>query len=220
MSGISNDNKYKEFIKRTQTNLKIIEKIHSNPNIYYEVFEVTQLVNSMLGLLIFPYSEYLRTNKDGDTSVKLIDESNELQFKRLFKRCKITSSYPFWDNRNQVCEKEISFPHLIIKHIRNACAHFNVEFNGEKEITAITFTDYNKYWEDNYCRSCDKYKQSHECKLLENNFSFSITIPIKAADGTQVLKGIVDLMAETIARFYEEQNESPPHVRRQRSHSR
>ncbi len=53
----------RDFAKRTQENLELLKQIQKEkPN--YKVYEVTQLINSLLGLLIFPKeSFYLKIPK-------------------------------------------------------------------------------------------------------------------------------------------------------------
>jgi len=46
----------KDFAERTKQNLDVIEELQQDGS---EVFETTQLINSCLGLLIFPREEYL-----------------------------------------------------------------------------------------------------------------------------------------------------------------
>lgn len=47
----------RDFAMRTAKNLELIEKMRKEDPCA-EVFEVTQLVNSMLGLLVFPQQKY------------------------------------------------------------------------------------------------------------------------------------------------------------------
>lgn len=57
-----------DFAERTKVNLEIIrDQLNTKPP--SEVFEVTQLVNSMMGLLIFPKEEYW-FNKIRDRTTK------------------------------------------------------------------------------------------------------------------------------------------------------
>jgi len=48
----------KDFIKRTDHNLETIEAINAQGD---EVYEVTQLINSLLGLLILPQQEFFNS---------------------------------------------------------------------------------------------------------------------------------------------------------------
>ena len=45
-----------DFAQRTRTNLRALERLRAQG---HEVFEVTQLINSMLGLLVFPREEFV-----------------------------------------------------------------------------------------------------------------------------------------------------------------
>lgn len=47
----------KDFTKRTKRNLAVIEQLHRKGE---EVYEVTQLVNSCLGLLVFPKERFIQ----------------------------------------------------------------------------------------------------------------------------------------------------------------
>jgi hypothetical protein len=46
----------KDFAERTMANLKTIERMHQDGR---PVFETTQLINSCLGLLVFPQQTYV-----------------------------------------------------------------------------------------------------------------------------------------------------------------
>jgi hypothetical protein len=46
----------RDFARRTRKNLAVIDQLHAEG---HEVYEVTQLVNSTLGLLVFPQQEYV-----------------------------------------------------------------------------------------------------------------------------------------------------------------
>jgi hypothetical protein len=46
----------RDFARRTKANLAAIERLCANGE---EVYEVTQLVNSMLGLLVLPQQEFV-----------------------------------------------------------------------------------------------------------------------------------------------------------------
>lgn len=52
-------NVVKDFARRTRQNLDLLRNIQKqHPEL--EIYEVTQLVNSMLGLLVFPQQQYIR----------------------------------------------------------------------------------------------------------------------------------------------------------------
>ena len=108
-----------EFIARTERNLKIIEDLAIQGE---EVYEVTQLINSLLGLLVFPKERWL-------SKVPAIDR-NKLEM----------DGWP-------LPEEEISqFGNLqdLLKKMRNAVAHFDIELIlGKDEIVGIQFKDSN-----------------------------------------------------------------------------
>lgn len=93
----------KDFANRTKANLAVLG---NGP------YEVTQLINSMVGLLIIP--ETMQFNKITDTLVDsvLLDK---------MKNCIESNSY-----RKPINLQEIS------RHLRNAVAHSKIEFEAEK----------------------------------------------------------------------------------------
>lgn len=97
----------KDYTYRTRMNLEYIEKvIQENPEA--ELFEVTQLINSMLGLLVFPF-EKMRF---------MIPETNLSQLKEQgWSVPKITGKFP-----------EVITLRQLIRYLRNAVAHFNMDF--------------------------------------------------------------------------------------------
>ena len=113
----------KDFATRTKANLKIVE---NGP------YEVTQLINSMVGLLIIP--ETLQFNKITDSLIDgaLLDK---------MKNCIEANTY-----HTPINLKEIS------KHLRNAVAHSRIKFEAEKPnitthpliIHSVRFEDINK----------------------------------------------------------------------------
>ena len=117
---------YEEFIRdfaiRTKKNLDFIKK---NKKDSQEVFEVTQMVNSLLGLLVFPKEEYFR---------HISNEFPDEEIKRILS--KSVSTYPEDLNGTK------SFKN-IIKHIRNAIAHerLSVYPYGPIEIEGFVFED-------------------------------------------------------------------------------
>ena len=98
----------RDFATRTQKNLRAIEGLQAKGS---EVYEVTQLVNSTLGLLVFPQQEY----------VDRIPETPLDELRRSgwpVPRCRLGSDQV--QNLNQ-----------LIRYLRNAIAHFNLEFIGD-----------------------------------------------------------------------------------------
>lgn len=104
-----------DFAKRTRKNLRAIESLRSTG----DVFEVTQLVNSMLGLLVFPREEFL-------------EKIPKVPLETL-----LAYGWPV----PKVREGFTQAAHLgdLVRYLRNAISHFNIEFvgNGENEIRSI-----------------------------------------------------------------------------------
>ena len=116
----------KDFVVRTNKNLEYIEEKKENGD---EVYEVTQLVNSFLGLIVFPKEKAL------DQIRRISDDQHIIQ---IITSCIIENSY-------QGRRREINLTNLIY-HIRNAIAHGGVEFfhDESNEIHSISFYDYIK----------------------------------------------------------------------------
>ena len=114
-----------EFIARTQKNLKAIECLKQKGG---EVYEVTQLLNSMLGLLIFPKERRLYEKIQPKSWDTMVEEGWPLP----------SEEYP-----------HVSDLEHLITNMRNAVAHCNIELIPEHgEIISIEFRDYP--WGDNH----------------------------------------------------------------------
>lgn len=119
------ENVVADFAKRTQANLELIERLsQENPN--SEVFEVTQLINSMLGLLVFPKEEYF-------------DSIPEKSFDELrhdgWQLPRTRGDYPQVRNLRE-----------LIRYLRNSISHFNIEFQAND----LTYQIYGlKVWNKN-----------------------------------------------------------------------
>lgn len=97
-----------DFAKRTRANLEFIECNKSS-----DVFEVTQLFNSMLGLLVFPQQSYM--NRIPETPLQDLVNSG-------------------WPTIN-VIKGSASFDNLrqLIRMLRNGVSHCNVEFIADNK---------------------------------------------------------------------------------------
>ena len=152
MSGYNIEYFLEDYAKRTMENLEIIEHYSSTRwmNIQGELlkekkaYEVTQLINSLLGLVLIPM-ESLKKENDGRITYK-----NELRKKapekydevmNLLERCKderrIGSTY-------SSDQKEI-YVDRFVKHLRNAIAHEGIAFwpVNEGKIEKVFFYDRN-----------------------------------------------------------------------------
>jgi len=109
-----------EFIARTQKNLRAIECLKEKGG---EVYEVTQLLNSMLGLLIFPKEKLYK----------------KIQPKNWDMMVKEGWPLPSGDNAH------VSNLKQLVRNMRNAVAHFNIELvNDGNEIIGIRFSSYHR----------------------------------------------------------------------------
>lgn len=108
----------RDFAARTRANLDVLRKLQRSQK-EIEVYEVTQLINSMLGLLVFPEQRYL-------------SRIPQIPLRELTDRGwpipKIIGDYP------QVRDLK-----ALIKYLRNAIAHCNVRFvsNESRQIIGL-----------------------------------------------------------------------------------
>ena len=110
-----------EFIARTQKNLRAIECLKEKGG---EVYEVTQLLNSMLGLLIFPKERRLYEKIQPKSWDTMVEDGLPL---------------PSGDNAH------VSNLKQLVRNMRNAVAHFNIELvNDGNEIIGIRFRSFSQ----------------------------------------------------------------------------
>ena len=108
-----------EFIARTQKNLIAIECLKDKGG---EVYEVTQLLNSMLGLLIFPKERRLYEKIQPKSWDTMVEEGWPLP----------SEDYSHVSDLEQ-----------LITNMRNAVAHCNIELIPEHgEISSIEFKNF------------------------------------------------------------------------------
>ena len=98
----------RDFASRTKKNLEVIETLQNEGR---EVFEVTQLINSMLGLLVFPQQRYIQSIPK--TPLKQLENEG-------WPVPRVTGRFRQVTNLNQ-----------LIRYLRNAVAHFNIKFIGD-----------------------------------------------------------------------------------------
>ena len=142
MSGYNHERFINSFIERTQQNYKVITEL--NRENQTEVYEVTQLVNSLFGLLIIPYEKFkyggtYQTKEEDLRNAAPIDYmrlNNKIE--ELKKDNRLVSTYSS-DERYPVGN--------FIGHLRNALAHSGEEglqflpYDDTGEITSIYFYD-------------------------------------------------------------------------------
>ncbi len=122
-----------DFVNRTKANLEIIERLaekeahlfvkNSTSEIELEeveAYEITQLVNSMLGLIVFPQQRYFNH----------IPQTPLSELERLgWPKPLISGELP----------SDLKTLKDLMRYIRNSIAHFNIEFQSDDDhrITGI-----------------------------------------------------------------------------------
>lgn len=131
-----------EYIERTLVNLQHIEK--NVPATY----EVTQLLNSFVGLLVLPREKGYDSIEDSDVSQCLLH-----RIQTAAKLC--------LDGKRQSEDKSLR---NIVRHLRNGICHFEVEFYGNKDIEEIRIID--KYTDENTKKTLRTFDAKFDMKLL------------------------------------------------------
>lgn len=98
----------RDFAERTRTNLRAIEDLRAEGR---EAYEVTQLVNSMLGLLVFPREEFIE--RIPETSLNDLAADG-------WPVPKVVGGFPQAKDLRE-----------LVRYLRNAIAHFDIEFIGD-----------------------------------------------------------------------------------------
>lgn len=105
-----------DFARRTRDNLQRLNALKASG---IEVYEVTALVNSMLGLLVFPQQRYV----DSIPETPIDELANQ-----GWPIPTVVGEFPQVSNLRQ-----------LVRHLRNAISHFNVEFftDGSGQIAGL-----------------------------------------------------------------------------------
>ncbi len=153
MSGYNMEYFIYDFAKRTMSNKSIVDAIvKGEPHYSYNAYEVTQLINSLLGLVIMPAEKYKKSRR---AESKVFQECNK-KIIDILKRCEEQKRY-----RNDYSGKYSVFE--VISHLRNSIAHggneglhfYPVQEGGDSVITGVIF--YDSQYEINEKRK-DEYK--------------------------------------------------------------
>ena len=115
------ENVVKDFAKRTKLNLSLIQEHHKKGN---EAYEVTQLINSCLGLLVLPQQNFIRSIPETPID-KLIDDGWIIPT--------VDGNYPQVKDLNE-----------LMRYMRNAIAHCNIEFISDSEDKLKSIKIWNK----------------------------------------------------------------------------
>jgi hypothetical protein len=113
MGNYEADNLVLDFARRTKKNLEFIEEVvaRSSTDSGHQVYEVTQLINSLLGLLVFPKERYY-------------DDLPEIPLQDLVK-----DGWP--EIRLLVGRFEPKNLKQLMRYLRNGIAHHNIEFTSQ-----------------------------------------------------------------------------------------
>lgn len=123
----------RDFAWRTLKNLESVDRLSYDGA---EVYETTQLINSMLGLLVFPRERYLDSIPKTDLK-QLAAEGWPIP--RLVGDC---------EHPNDLRD--------LIRLMRNAIAHFNIEFlTSQGQISGIKIWNKDRYGRKNWMAELD-----------------------------------------------------------------
>jgi hypothetical protein len=98
-------NLVEDFARRTRDNLSQIQNLKRAGA---PVYEVTALINSMLGLLVFPQQRYIESIPE--TPIDILQKDG-------WPIPAVVGEFPQVQNLRQ-----------LVRHLRNAISHFNIEF--------------------------------------------------------------------------------------------
>ena len=139
---------------RTMTNLVFIEKAHKNPQTKDQVHMVTQILNSLLGLVILPYGRHgypYELCRDKKTLAKLYAQG-----------------WPKWEF-SPYNTQETKTLGCLSRRLRNAAAHGRYTFDSDcldpREVT-ITVKDKPPKGPINWCASIRADELHRFCRLL------------------------------------------------------
>ena len=144
----------KDFVLRTKANISMCQS----------PYEVTQLVNSLIGLLILPKEQYYQNIQDDMINSQLLTTIKQ----------KITINSP---------EKNYNLKQ-IVRRLRNAIAHFNIECKADietHEIDHIIFSDFD-----------------HGNDSQTPNFQISLSVDLMKKFVYQFSESISNIVAEEI----------------------
>lgn len=134
MSGYNTEYFISDFSERTQINYKKILNSR-DPDRY----EVTQLINSLLGLVVIPSEAYFR--RAGGIENKKLCREEIKKIDSIVAKC--------IDEKRYYCDYNVLNAIMFIKHIRNSVAHggdkglmfYPITDGGDERITSVVFYD-------------------------------------------------------------------------------
>ena len=135
-----------DFAERTRSNLHLLRRMQEDdPDL--EIYEVTQLINSMLGLLVFPREYYIGRIPETPLG-ELADQGWPIPT--------VVGDYP-----------QVEHLRDLVRYLRNAIAHCNLEFtvDSHRQITGL------RVWNNKRERTTWKAQLSlHDIELITERF--------------------------------------------------
>lgn len=118
------------FAKRTLKNLQFIENACSDHNSNPDVHVVTQIVNSMLGLIVFPHASQF-------------DSQAEPIFKKVggLELENLDSNLRKWNIQENTYNEKCEILGNLIKHIRNGASHRRMRFSSDSRNPCCVFIE-------------------------------------------------------------------------------
>ena len=134
------------FIERTQKNL---QAIRSQPE--RMPHPVTQLVCSMLGLVVFPWANYEENSEESEllpaTLAQQFAKKLKEQLSKSLKELEQQHGWPHWDFELDDASEKTTTLEVLVKHLRNAVSHYRVGFDSDsKDLYEVTITFQDKPW--------------------------------------------------------------------------
>ena len=151
MSGYNVEHFLNDFADRTLHNLSVLEKDVEA----YKLNEVTQLINSLLGLIIIPV-EACKSLRRIDSELKKSSKEDYEKICKLLEKCKAEKRF-FSDYETSSFEDNLGHMNVdnFIRHLRNALSHGGdnglhfYPISEEKKITNVIFYDNDKVNKNN-----------------------------------------------------------------------
>lgn len=183
MSIYDKNNPEYDFICRTKRNLEFIEKRYKQEKEegkadedITDVFEATQLINSFVGLLIYPkekFYDYMYKDFDEDS------ESYDIIQKLKNDSKRYSNSYHERSCDGTIYEKkEILNARTLALRLRNAIAHANFKaYSKDSKIEGFSFSDKDNFWgikENNIIKRLKK--QEPNSKRVFQSFYIELSI--------------------------------------------
>lgn len=206
MSGYPQGKQIQELAKRTLSNLAIIDRLaeieKNMPEDEKTAFEVTQLINSFMGLIVAPqeqlYNEYP-------------PEFSDKKVQKVFEWCKENGDYSC-SYCIKGCPREGKEAETLkefIRHIRNCVSHMSFPKSksnidsffqpvGGTEITDLYFISKRAY----ACNLCKERKSCEQVQLAKSRQVFKVRIPIVAeieGQSVQIMKTLVTGFSKEIS---------------------